>query len=90
MERLAVRGLGVPLGAHALPIHLAWAPRHSPVAHFTARISGSEMCDGCYYNHCSSALPSALLRAGSNVDVTFPLGQRTVTLLLSAGPAEKS
>ncbi|KAJ1091416.1 hypothetical protein NDU88_004542 [Pleurodeles waltl] len=31
------------------------------------------MRDGC---HCTSALPLAQLRAGGNVDVTFPLAQR--------------
>ncbi|KAJ1131354.1 hypothetical protein NDU88_009691 [Pleurodeles waltl] len=41
------------------------------------------MHDGCYCTRCTSALPA--LRAGSNVDVTFPLGQRTVTMCL--GPS---
>ncbi|KAJ1145295.1 hypothetical protein NDU88_011585 [Pleurodeles waltl] len=94
MERLAVRGTwgapGVPCTAHALGMGSAGAPRHSSIAHFTARISDSEMCDGYYCTRCTSALLPALLRASSNEDVTFPLGQWTVTLLPSAGPAEKS
>ncbi|KAJ1217539.1 hypothetical protein NDU88_005133 [Pleurodeles waltl] len=35
------------------------------------------MRDGCYCTRCTSALPPALLRAGCNVDVTFPLGLQT-------------
>ncbi|KAJ1124575.1 hypothetical protein NDU88_003025 [Pleurodeles waltl] len=94
MERLAVRGRTGPLGAPALPMHLAWAvegppgvaPSRISLPEFRAVKCATGATAPAAHQHC---LP-ARLRAGGNVDVPFPLGQRTVTLLPSAGPAEMS